>query len=150
MSPPTAGHTKGPKTVRRFHSKTFFFPFLSERGDCKYFKGCPSVNVFTQIFANLTVPMVNLKWSMTQKPDSTLEPSSYKHLPKIRMFSAEKSICPRRFIRDGPELLHTCSTCMSIPRPYLRGVLFTFAEYIWSYVVRTYTCIHVSEKSAES
>ena len=26
----------------------------------------------------------------------------------------------------------TCSTCMSIPRPYLRGGLFIFAEYIWS------------------
>ena len=65
------------------------------------------------------------------------------------MFSAENSICAR-FTRDGPERLHTCSTCMSIPRPYLRGVLFIFAEYIWSYVVRTYTCIHVSKKSAES
>ena len=51
------------------------------------------------------------------------------------MFSAENSICPRRFIRDGPELLHTCSTCMSIARPYLRGVLFIFTECIWSYVV---------------
>ena len=44
----------------------------------------------------------------------------------------------------------TCSTCMSIPTPYLRGVLFIFAEYIWSYVVRTYTCIHISKQSAES
>ena len=30
----------------------------------------------------------------------------------------------------------TCSTCMSIPTPYLRGVLFIFADYIWSYVLR--------------
>ena len=67
-----------------------------------------------------------------QKLDPTLGPSNYKHLPKIPMFSAENSLYPRRFIRDGPELLHTCSTCMSIPRPYLRGVLFIFAEYIWS------------------
>ena len=97
------------------------------------------------------LPMVNLRWNVTQKLDPTLEPSDYKRPPKIRMFSAENSICPRRFIRDGPELLHTCSTCMSIPRPYyIRRVLFIFAEYIWSYVVRTYTCIHVSKKSAES
>ena len=32
----------------------------------------------------------------------------------------------------------TCSTCMSIPRPFLRGVLFIFAEYILSHVVRTH------------
>ena len=87
------------------------------------------------------LPMVNLKWNVTQKLDPTLEPSNYKQLPKIRMFSAENSICPPRFIIDGPELLHTCSTCMSIPRRYLRGMLFIFAEYIWSHVVRTYTCI---------
>ena len=80
------------------------------------------------------------------------------------MFSAENSLRPWRFIWDGPQLLHTCSTCMSIPRHYLggvlfilyemdlnfcttcstcmsiprnylRGVFFIFAEYIWSYVV---------------
>ena len=81
--------------------------------------------------------MGNLEWNMTQKLDPTLVPSNYKQLPKVRMLAAENSICPRRFIRDGPELLHKCSTCMSIPRPYLRGVLLIFAEYIWSYVVRT-------------
>ena len=90
------------------------------------------------------LPMVNLEWNMTQKLDPTLEPSNYKQLPKIRMFSAENSICARRFIRDGPELLHTCPTRMPMPRPDLRGVLYIFAEYISSYVVRTYTCIHVS------
>ena len=96
------------------------------------------------------LPMVNLRWNVTQKLDPTLEPSNYKQLPKIRMFSAENLVCPQRFIRDGPELLHTCSTCMSIPKPHLRGVLFIFAEYMWWYVVRTYACIHVSKKSAES
>ena len=56
--------------------------------------------------------MVILEWNMTQKLDPTLEPSNYKQLPNIRTFSAENSTCPRRFIRDGPELLQTCSTCM--------------------------------------
>ena len=37
----------------------------------------------------------------------------------------------------------TCSTCKAIPRPYLRGVLFIFAEHIWSYVVPgTYVYVH--------
>ena len=94
--------------------------------------------------ANIHLPinsMVNLEWNTTQKLDLTLEPSNYKQLPKTRMFSAQKSICQRRFIRDGPELLHTCSTCMSIPRPYLRGGLFIFTEYIL--VVRdTYIYVH--------
>ena len=58
------------------------------------------------------LPTVNLEWNMTQKLDPTLEPSNYKQLPNIRTFSAENSTCPRRFIRDGPELLQTCSTCM--------------------------------------
>ena len=80
---------------------------------------------------NSNLPMVNLKWNMTQKLDPTLVPSNYKQLPKVRMLAAENSICPRRFIRDGPELLHKCSTCMSIPRPYLRGMLFIFAEHIF-------------------
>ena len=66
--------------------------------------------------------MVNREWNMTQKLHPTLEPSAYKQPPIIRMFSAEKSVCPRRFIGDGPEFLHTCSTCMSNPRYYLRGV----------------------------
>ena len=56
------------------------------------------------------LPMVNLKWNMTQKLDRTLEPSNFKQLPKIRMFFAENSPCPRRFIGDGPEPLHTCCT----------------------------------------
>ena len=53
------------------------------------------------------LPMLNRKWNMTQKLHPTLEPSSYKQPPIIRMFSAEKSVCPRRFIGDGPDLLHT-------------------------------------------
>ena len=123
--------SKEPKTVRRFRRKTFFSyeVFLSERGDCKYFKA----SVRKSFHANIRksdLLMVDLQWKMTQKPDPTLESSNYKQLPKIRMFSAENSMCPLHFIRDGPELLHTCSTCMSIPRPYLRGVLFIFAEYI--------------------
>ena len=35
--------SKRPKTVRRFRMNTFFPPFLSERGDCKYFEGYLSV-----------------------------------------------------------------------------------------------------------
>ena len=86
-------------------------------------------------------PMVCLEWNMTQKADPALEPSNYKQLPKIRMFSAENSICPRRFIRDGPELLHTCSTCMSIPRPFLRGVFFYFRR-MYLVVCCTYVYVH--------
>ena len=59
------------------------------------------------------LPMLNRKWNMTQKLHPTLEPSSYKQPPIIRMFSAEKSVCPRRFIGDGPELLHTHMFYMS-------------------------------------
>ena len=141
-----------PQAIKRAKSQSFplgnlFFPFLSERGDCKYFKACPSVKV-SRKHSQIWPVYVNLRWNVTQKLDPTLEPSNYK---QIRMFSAENSICPRRFIRDGPEVLHTCSTCMSNPRPwYIRGVLFIVAEYIWSYVVRMYACIHVSKKSAES
>ena len=94
---------------------------MSERGDCKYFKGYLSVFFHANI-RKADLPMVNLEWNMTQKPDPTLEPSNYRHLPKKSMFSAENLICPRRVIRDGPERLHTCSTCMSNPRYYLRGV----------------------------
>ena len=79
--------------------------------------------------------MVNVKWNITQKLDPTIEPSNLKQPPKIRMFSVQKSICPRLFVRYGPEILNTCSTYMSIPRLYLRGVLFTFAGCIWSYVI---------------
>ena len=82
---------------------------------------CPSISVWTrrlQVLHGMSVrkcfhanirksglPMVNLKWNMAQKPDPTLEPSNNTYLPKICMFSAENSICPRYFIRDGPELL---------------------------------------------
>ena len=104
---------------------------------------------FHAIIRKSDLPMVNLEWNMTQKLDPTLEPSNYKQLPKIRMFSAQKSMCPRRFIRDGPGLLHTCSTRVH-PETLPPGGAFIFAEYIWSYVVRTYTSIHVSKKSAES
>ena len=149
MSPPTTGQQKGQKRSGVSVGKPFF-SFLSERGDCKYFKACMSVRKCFHAKNRISdLPMVNLEWNMTQKPDPALEPSNYKHPPKIRMLSADNSIC-LRFVRDGPELLHTCSTCMSIPRPYLRGALFIFAEYIWSYVVRTYMCIHVSKKSAKS
>ena len=74
--------------------------------------------------------MVNLELNMTQKLDPTLEPSNYKQLPEVRMFFAESSILFQDLTSGG--------------------VLFYFAEYIWSCVVRTYTCIHVSKKSAES
>ena len=74
--------------------------------------------------------MVNLKLNMTQKLDPTLEPSNYKQLPKIRMFFAESSILFRDLTSGG--------------------ALFVFAEYVWWYVARTYTCIHVLKKSAES
>ena len=63
-----------------------------------------------------------------------------------RMFSAENSICPQSFIRDGPELLRTCSTCMSIPRPYLRGMLFICAEYIGSFVGFLRIHVHISRR----
>ena len=53
VSPPTTGHQKGQKRSGVSVAK-LFFPFLSERDDCKYFKACPSVKVFTQTFANLT------------------------------------------------------------------------------------------------
>ena len=56
---------------------------------------------------NSNLPMVNLKWNMTQKLDPTLEPSNYNQLPKIHMFSETCLICSRRFIRDGPERLHS-------------------------------------------
>ena len=53
VSPPTTGHQKGQKKSGVSVGKPFF-PLLSERGDCKYFKACPSVKGFTQKFANLT------------------------------------------------------------------------------------------------
>ena len=126
----------------------FFSPFLFEGGDCKYFKACLSVKVFTQPFANLTClySVVNLEWNISQKPDPKQESRNYKQLPKIGMFSAENSICPRRFTWDGPEGLRTCSTCMSIPRPYLRGMLFICAEYIGSFVGFLRIHVHISRR----
>ena len=139
MSPPTTGHQKGQKRSGVSVGKPFF-PVLSERGDCKY----QGMSVRTCFHANVRksdLHMVNLEWNMTQKPDPTLEPSNYRHLPKKSMFSAENLICPRRVIRDGPERLHTCSTCMSNPRYYLRGVPL-FSPNIWSYVRSTYVYVH--------
>ena len=140
---------KRAKTVRRFRRKTFFPIFVWTRR-LQVLQGMSARKSFHANIRKSDLTMVNLEWNVTQKLDPTLEPSTYKQLPKIRMFSPENSICPRRFIRNGPELLYTCSTCISIPRPYLRGVLFIFAEHIWSHVVRTYTCINVSKKSVES
>ena len=148
VSPPTTGHQQGQKWSRVSVGKTCF-PFLAERGGCGCFKACPYVKGLRK-HSPAYNSMVNFKCNITQKPNPTLEPSIYKQLPKIRMFSAQKSICPRRFERDGPEHLNTCTTCTPIPRPYLRGVLFTFDGHISSYAVRTYTCIYVSKKSAES
>ena len=87
--------------------------------------------------------MVNLKWNMTQKLGPTLEPSNYKQLLKIRMFSAEISICPRRFVRDGPELLHLCSTCMYVhPETLPPGSAFYFRR-VYLIVRSTYVRIRV-------
>ena len=48
--------------------------------------------------------MLNIKWNITQKLDPTLKPSNYEQLRKIRMFSAQKFKCPRRFQEIDPEL----------------------------------------------
>ena len=98
------------------------------------------------------LPMVNRKWNMTPKFHPTLEPSTYKQLPgvpRVRMFSAEKSVCPRRFIGDGPQrtFAHTPVLHVVTISP---GGAFYIHEYIWSHGVRTYTCTHVSKKSADS
>ena len=140
VSPPTTGHQKGQNRSGVSIGKPFF-PMFVWTGRLQVLQGMSIRKSFHANIRKSDLPMVNLEWNITQKLHPTLKPSTYKQLPKIRMFSAETSICPRRFTRDGPELLHTCSTCMSIPRPYLRVVLFTFAEYIWSNVVRTYTCV---------
>ena len=53
---------------------------------------------------------------MTQKLDPTIEPSNYKQLPKIRMFSTEKSICPRRFMRDFAHMFYMYIHLETLPQ----------------------------------
>ena len=57
--------------------------------------------------------MLNVKWNITQKPDPTLKSRNSKQLRNIRMLSASKSNCPRRFEDVDPEFLLKCSTCPS-------------------------------------
>ena len=139
MSPPTTGHQKGQKRSGVSVGTPFFPHFClneatasTSRDICPYF--------FHANIRKSDLPVVNLQWNVTQKPDPTLAPSNYKHLPEICMFFAENLICPRRFLRDRPERLHTCSTCMSIPRSFLRGVPLVSPNI---FVVRsTYVYMH--------
>ena len=101
VSPPTTGHQKGQK-VWRFGRKTFFPIFVPTRR-LQVFQGMSVRRRFHANIRKSDLSMVNLNWNVTRKLDPTLEPSNYKQLPKVRMFSAENSVCPRRFIRDGPE-----------------------------------------------
>ena len=97
MSPQTTGHQQGQKRSGGSVGKRFFIQFLSERGDCKHFRTCPSVNVFAQILPAYGEPQVE----HDAKTRSSLEPSNYKQLPKIRMFFAESSIFFQDFTSGG-------------------------------------------------
>ena len=87
------------------------------------------------------LPMVNLKWNLTQKLDPTLERSNYKQQPKVRMFSAENSICQRRVIRDGPKLLHMFYMYVH-PETLPPGGAFYFRR-IYLVVRSTYVYVHI-------
>ena len=113
LSPPTTGHRKRPKRAGVFVGRTLFFHFFSERGDCRNSKACQSVKRFHAKIQRSDLPIVNIRWNITQKLDPPLKPSNYMQIPKIRMFYAQKSKSPRRFQEIDPELLHTCCTCPS-------------------------------------
>ena len=73
--------------------------------------------------------MLNIKWNITQKLDPTLKPSNYEQLRKIRMFSAQKFKCPRRFQEIDPEVMHTCLMC---PCQSFYDCVFFFAGNVGS------------------
>ena len=84
---------------QEFSSQNRFFSSLSERGDGKYFKACPSVKVVTQNIRKSDLAMVHIMWNMAQEPDPTLETRIASNYLKFSMLFAEKSICPRYFCR---------------------------------------------------
>ena len=100
-----------PKKVRRFRRK-IFFPIFAWTRRLQALRG---MSVHKRFHANIRkhdLPI--LKWNVTQKLDPTLEPSNYKQLPKIRMFSAENPICPQR--------------------PFYKRWTWTFARMFYMYV----------------
>ena len=111
----------------RFRRNTFSPRFFWTRR-LQVFQGMSTRKRFHANIRKSDLSTVTLEWNVTQKLDPTLQLSNYKQLPKIRMFFR-----PQLFVRDGPELLHTCSTCMSIPRPYLltSGGCFSFSPNIF-------------------
>ena len=103
---------------------------------------------FTQTFEDLTC-LLNIKWNITPKLDPTLKPSNYKQLRKMHVFRTKVQMSTPFLRNRSWNFAYKCSAC---PSRDLTSVFFffSFPEYIWSYVVRTDTCLKVSKKSAAS
>ena len=139
VSPPTTGHQKGQNRSGVSIGKPFF-PMFVWTGRLQVLKGMCVRKSFHANIRKSDLLMVNLMWNMTQKPDPTLEPSNYKQLPKIRMFSAENSICPRRFMRWTWTFAHMFYMYVHPETVPPRGALYFRRIYL---VVRsTYAYVH--------
>ena len=151
VSPPSTGHQKGQKWSGVAVGIQFFHRFFSERGDCMYSKACCVYKV-SRKHSKIWPAYVELNG--TQRKNSILHQnqvitSNYINCTCFPHKSSNVHAVFKRYLVD-PEILYTCSTCPSRDPTSEGYLVFCSAEYVWSYVVRTYTCINVSKKSAAS